>query len=117
MPKAYRSVTLALAHGTGRCRLCKDRRVLPAATAAFRSSAHSTAETAMAESTPAATVEETTDGWLLTVTADSADAAAGRYDLMTSISLPQLDAEVVVETYVQAKQSWWEDKATVYSTG
>lgn len=26
-----------------------------------------------------------------------------------------LDSEVVVETYVQAKQSWWEDKATVYS--
>ncbi|MCI8616020.1 hypothetical protein [Parablautia intestinalis] len=27
----------------------------------------------------------------------------------------ELDTEVVVETYVQAKQSWWEDKATVYS--
>ncbi len=26
-----------------------------------------------------------------------------------------LESEVVVETYVQAKQSWWEDKATVYS--
>lgn len=26
-----------------------------------------------------------------------------------------LETEVVVETYVQAKQSWWEDKATVYS--
>lgn len=27
----------------------------------------------------------------------------------------ELDSEVVVETYVQAKQSWWDDKATVYS--
>ena len=27
----------------------------------------------------------------------------------------ELDAEVVVETYVQAKQSWWEDKATLYT--
>lgn len=27
----------------------------------------------------------------------------------------ELDTEVVVETYVQAKQSWWEDKATVYT--
>ena len=27
----------------------------------------------------------------------------------------EVDAEVVVETYVQAKQSWWEDKATVYT--
>lgn len=26
-----------------------------------------------------------------------------------------VDTEVVVETYVQAKQSWWEDKATVYT--
>lgn len=26
-----------------------------------------------------------------------------------------LDAQVVIETYVQAKQSWWEDKATVYT--
>ncbi|MBQ9142936.1 MAG: hypothetical protein IJX63_14280 [Lachnospiraceae bacterium] len=27
----------------------------------------------------------------------------------------EMDAQVVVETYVQAKQSWWEDKATVYT--
>lgn len=26
-----------------------------------------------------------------------------------------LDTEVVIETYVQAKQSWWEDQATVYT--
>ena len=26
-----------------------------------------------------------------------------------------MDSEVVIETYVQAKQSWWEDKATVYT--
>ena len=26
-----------------------------------------------------------------------------------------IDAEVVIETYVQGKQSWWEDKATVYT--
>ena len=25
-----------------------------------------------------------------------------------------MDAEVVIETYVQAKQSWWDNKATVY---
>ena len=25
-----------------------------------------------------------------------------------------MDAEVVVETYVQAKQSWWDNKATFY---
>ena len=26
-----------------------------------------------------------------------------------------LDSQVVVETYVQAKQSWWDNKATVYT--
>ncbi len=26
-----------------------------------------------------------------------------------------MDSEVVIEAYVQAKQSWWEDKATVYA--
>ncbi len=26
-----------------------------------------------------------------------------------------IDSQVVVETYVQAKQAWWEDKATVYT--
>lgn len=26
-----------------------------------------------------------------------------------------IDSEVVIEAYVQAKQSWWEDKATVYA--
>ena len=26
-----------------------------------------------------------------------------------------IDTEVVVETYVQAKQSWWENKATIYT--
>ncbi len=26
-----------------------------------------------------------------------------------------LDSQVVVETYVQAKQSWWENKVTVYT--
>lgn len=49
-----------------------------------------------------------------TVTTDSADAAAG---VMTyeEYMAADLDSQVVIETYVQAKQSWWEDKATVYS--
>ena len=27
----------------------------------------------------------------------------------------ELDSEVTIEAYVQAKQSWWEDKATIYA--
>ena len=82
----------------------------PAATAASEA-VSTTAETAQEESTPAATVEETVAE---TVTTDSADAAAG---VMTyeEYMAADLDSQVVIETYVQAKQSWWEDKATVYS--
>lgn len=44
---------------------------------------------------------------------DAEDAA----DVMTheEYVAAALDTPVVVETYVQAKQSWWEDKATVYT--
>ena len=84
----------------------------PAATAASEA-VSTTAETAQEESTPAAAVEETTTV-AETVTTDSADAAAG---VMTyeEYMAADLDSQVVIETYVQAKQSWWEDKATVYS--
>lgn len=49
--------------------------------------------------------------------AESADADAKSEGVMTHaeyVAAP-LDSEVVIETYVQAKQSWWEDKATVYT--
>lgn len=84
----------------------------PAATAASEA-VSTTAETAQEESTPAAAVEETTTV-AETVTTDSADAAAG---VMTyeEYMAADLDSQVVIETYVQAKQSWWEDKATVYT--
>ena len=34
---------------------------------------------------------------------------------MQDLAAAELDSQVVVETYVQAKQSWWEDQATVYT--
>lgn len=47
------------------------------------------------------------------------DAADGETagDVMThdEYVAAAIDSEVVVETYVQAKQSWWEDKATFYT--
>ena len=47
----------------------------------------------------------------------SADADVKSEGVMTydEYVAAELDSEVVVETYVQAKQSWWEDKATVYT--
>ncbi len=50
---------------------------------------------------------------------DAADAADGEAaeGVMThdEYVAAAIDSEVVVETYVQAKQSWWEDKATFYT--
>lgn len=43
--------------------------------------------------------------------APEADAAVMTY---ADYAAAELDSEVVVETYVQAHQSWWEDKITVY---
>lgn len=48
---------------------------------------------------------------------DAAEADVKSEGVMTyaEYAAADLDTEVVVETYVQAKQSWWEDKATVYT--
>jgi len=55
-------------------------------------------------------------------TEDKADSADTENDaksegVMTyaEYAAAELDSAVVVETYVQAKQSWWEDKATIYT--
>lgn len=47
----------------------------------------------------------------------SAMASEGAGEVMSyeEYAAAELDSEVTVETYVQAKQSWWEDKATVYT--
>ena len=65
------------------------------------------------------TAEETTDAET-EATADAETAATEDVKsegVMTyeEYAAAELDTEVVVETYVQAKQSWWEDKATVYT--
>ncbi len=50
----------------------------------------------------------------LSLTASAEDKGEG---VMTyeEFAEADVDSEVVVETYVQAKQSWWENTATVYS--
>ena len=53
----------------------------------------------------------------LTSCGGGADPAAKSEGVMTyaEYDAAPLDSEVVIEAYVQAKQSWWEDKATVYA--
>ena len=46
--------------------------------------------------------------------ADTTAAAGGVMSHEDFVAAP-VDSEVTVETYVQAKQGWWEDKATFYT--
>ena len=43
------------------------------------------------------------------------DAEEAKVMTYEEYAAADLDTQVVVETYVQAKQSWWDDKATVYT--
>lgn len=80
----------------------------PTETAAVESSAAE--ESTAAESTAAETESTAAE----TETAGT-QAAAGEVMSYEEYMAAELDTQVVVETYVQAKQSWWEDKATVYT--
>lgn len=73
-----------------------------------------------AESTAAATTEAaTTEAAATEASTEAAEAVADEKSegVMTyeEYMAADLDSEVVIETYVQAKQSWWEDKATLYT--
>ena len=47
--------------------------------------------------------------------AASAETASGEVLSHDEYMAADVDTQVTVEAYVQAKQSWWEDKATVYA--
>lgn len=49
------------------------------------------------------------------VLAEEADVKSEGVMTHEEYAAAELDTEVVIETYVQAKQAWWEDKATVYT--
>ena len=75
-----------------------------------------------AESTAAATTEAAAEATTEAATEASTEAAEAVADeksegVMTyeEYMAADLDSEVVIEAYVQAKQSWWEDKATLYT--
>ncbi len=92
--KRYLSVLMALA-------IALTMAIYPVAAGAEAEPEATTeaAPEATAEAAPEATSEPKSEG---VMTYDEYMAA-------------ELDTQVVVETYVQAKQSWWEDKATLYT--
>ncbi len=65
--------------------------------------------------TVAQTTEDTTAAG--TDTEEAVKAIPADMEVMSyeEYAAAELDSAVLVETYVQAKQSWWEDKATVYT--
>ena len=69
-----------------------------------------TAPETTAAATEAAT-EATTEAVEDTTAATEAEVAVMSY---AEYKAAELDAEVVIETYVQNSQSWWEDKITLY---
>lgn len=73
----------------------------------------STTETT-AESAAETTVETETTTETVTETEETT-AVDGSVMSYADYVAADLDTEVTVFTYVQAKQSWWEDKATVYT--
>ena len=84
------------------------------------SNADVAAESTAAATTEAATTEAaTTEAAATEASTEAAEAVADEKSegVMTyeEYMAADLDSEVVIEAYVQAKQSWWEDKATLYT--
>ncbi|MGN1205132.1 MAG: hypothetical protein ACI4SA_08735 [Lachnospiraceae bacterium] len=69
--------------------------------------------TTVAESTEVVESNEETESTPEETTAE--DAKSEGVMTYAEYIAADLDTQVTVETYVQAKQSWWEDKATVYT--
>lgn len=74
-------------------------------------SACSSQETTTTETSAPATTEATVET-SAPATSESTDVTVMSYE---EYMAADLDTEVTIETYVQAKQSWWEDTATIYT--
>jgi len=80
---------------------------------AEESKTESKAEESKAEESADASADASTDA-----SADaSTDASTDDVKVMTyaEYAAAEVDAAVVIEAYVQAKQSWWDNKATIYT--
>ena len=81
---------------------------------AGKSTETTAADTTAAES--AAAAEETTEAAESTAAETTeADGADGDVLNYGEYMAADLDTEVTIQAYVQAKQAWWEDQATVYA--
>lgn len=76
-----------------------------------------TETTAVAETTAATETTAAAETTAATETTVAAEAAEGEAAVMTheQFVAAELDTQVTVETYIQAKQGWWDNKATFYT--
>lgn len=87
----------------------------PAAETAVESVAETAAEETVAETETAAAETETAAAETETAAEAAAEEKSEGVMTYAEYAAADVDTEVVIEAYVQAKQSWWEDKATVYT--
>lgn len=97
------ALTLALAVSVAGCG-AKTTETTAAATTVEETTA---AETTTAETTTAETTAAETEA-----AADEKSEGVMTYE---EYAAAEIDTEVTIEAYVQAKQAWWEDQATVYT--
>lgn len=103
-------LALSLAVAVAGCASTTESTEAVTTAATTASSEASTAETTTVAETTEASSEESKEE--TTTAVEEASAEVMSYEEYMSA---ELDSKVVVEAYVQAKQSWWEDKATVYA--
>lgn len=72
-------------------------------------------DTSGTEDTSGTDDTDTTEDDAQTNSQDAEDAGSAEVMSYEEYLAADLDTQVVVEAYVQAKQSWWEDQATVYA--
>lgn len=114
MKKKVVSVLLASAMVLGLAACGKAEEAPAAATEAVEEAAETVSEE-VSEAAEEVT-EEVTEA-VEEVAEETADAVGSTGDVMSyaDYMAADVDTEVTVETYVQAKQGWWEDKATLYT--
>lgn len=100
------ALSLSLAAAVSGCAGTDTTETTAATTAAEVTEAETTAEAAEAETTAEAEEAQTEEA-----AGEEAPAVMSYEEYMAA----DIDTNVVVETYVQAKQSWWENQATVYT--
>ncbi|MDO4291824.1 MAG: hypothetical protein Q4C65_01190 [Eubacteriales bacterium] len=107
-------LTLSLTAALAGCSASGQTETTTAATVAETESV-SEAVSTQAEETTSAEAASTGEASTEAQTETGTKAASGEVMSYEEYMAAELDSQVTVETYVQAKQSWWEDKATVYT--